>query len=164
MIAARVHHAARRRRRRGRLRRARSSRANAAHRRADAPALRTIRNHRPASRRSCRGCRNWAGPIGRNVRIDYRWAAGDADASQIRGGIGRARSGRHPGLSAPRQRRLATGDPHRADRVRACASTRSAPAWSTSLARPGGNVTGFIQFEYGMAGNGWSCSKRSRRA
>ena len=31
-----------------------------------------------------------------------------------------------------------------------------------SLARPGGNATGFMQFEYSMAGNGWSCSNRSR--
>ena len=36
--------------------------------------------------------------VGRNVRIDIRWAAGNADRhSQIRGGIGRARAGRHPG-------------------------------------------------------------------
>ena len=40
---------------------------------------RTIRKRRPASRRSCRGCSNWAGPIGRNVRIDIRWGAGNAD-------------------------------------------------------------------------------------
>ena len=33
-----------------------------------------------------------------------------------------------------------------------------------SLARPGGNATGFMQFEYSLAGNGWSCSSRSRRA
>jgi putative ABC transport system substrate-binding protein len=26
-----------------------------------------------------------------------------------------------------------------------------------SLARPGGNATGFMSFEYGLAGNGWSC-------
>ena len=36
--------------------------------------------------------------IGRNVRIDTRWGDGDAERySQIRGGIGRARAGRHPG-------------------------------------------------------------------
>ena len=29
-----------------------------------------------------------------------------------------------------------------------------------SLARPGGNVTGFMGFEYGMSGNGLSCSKK----
>ena len=33
-----------------------------------------------------------------------------------------------------------------------------------SLARPGGNVTGFLTFEYSIARNGWSCSKRLRQA
>ena len=34
-----------------------------------------------------------------------------------------------------------------------------------SLARPGGNATGFAQFEYGIqARNGWSCSRRLRLA
>jgi ABC-type uncharacterized transport system substrate-binding protein len=32
-----------------------------------------------------------------------------------------------------------------------------------SLARPGGNTTGFTPFEYGMGGNGWSCLNRSLR-
>ena len=32
-----------------------------------------------------------------------------------------------------------------------------------SLSRPGGNVTGFMQFEYSCAENGWNCSRRSRR-
>ena len=58
---------------------------------------------------------------------------------------------------------LQQSDPHGANRVHA--SPRS--GWSgfvDSLARPGGNVTGFTVFEYGMAGNGWSYSKRSHRA
>ena len=39
--------------------------------------------------------------------------------SQTRGGIGRARAGRHPGCYWHRNRgAVATGDPHRADRVR----------------------------------------------
>ena len=46
----------------------------------------------------------------------------------------------------------ATGEPDGADRVRDSPSTRSAPASSTSLARPGGNVTGFTQFEYSLSG------------
>ena len=33
-----------------------------------------------------------------------------------------------------------------------------------SLARPGGNVTGFITSNTVSAGNGWNCSSRSRRA
>ena len=50
-------------------------------------------------------------------------------------------------LTAPRPPSgRATGDPHRADRVRRSRSIPSAPAWSTSLSRPGGNATGFISF------------------
>ena len=57
---------------------------------------------------------------GRNVRIDYRWAAGDAGrfrryAAELR----RARAGRHFGLGHPKRSSIAAGDPHRADRVRA---------------------------------------------
>ena len=33
-----------------------------------------------------------------------------------------------------------------------------------SLARPGGNATGFMTIEYSQAGNGWSYSSRSRQA
>jgi putative ABC transport system substrate-binding protein len=33
-----------------------------------------------------------------------------------------------------------------------------------SMARPGGNATGFIQFEYSLSGNGWNCSRRSHLA
>ena len=47
---------------------------------------------------------------------------------------------------------VATGDPHRANRVHDLSSIRSAPASSTSLARPGGNATGFLMFEYGLSG------------
>ena len=70
--------------------------------------------------------------------------------SQIRGGIGRARAGRHPGHWQRGRRAVAAGDPHRADRVRRSSPIRSAPASSTSLARPGGNATGFTPFEYGI--------------
>ena len=55
-------------------------------------------------------------------------------------------------LPAPDHGGVATGDPHHADRVRAWFSTRSAPAFVESLARPGGNATGFMQFEYSMSG------------
>ena len=56
---------------------------------------------------------------GRNVRIDYRWVAGDADRiRKLRGGIDRARAGRHPGLPAPTVVALRQVTPHRSDRVR----------------------------------------------
>ena len=32
-----------------------------------------------ASRHSCRASSNWGWTVGRNLRIDYRWTAGDAE-------------------------------------------------------------------------------------
>ena len=56
--------------------------------------------------------------IGRNVRIDTRWATSQCRRnSQTRGGIGRARARRHPGPWRLDRGAVATGDPHRADRV-----------------------------------------------
>ena len=50
--------------------------------------------------------------------------------------------------------RCYTGDPHRADRVRF--GRRSVGAgFVASLARPGGNATDFMQFEYSLTGNGF---------
>ena len=56
--------------------------------------------------------------IGRNVRIDTRWATSQCRRnSQTRGGIGRARARRHPGPWRLDRRAVAAGDPHGADRV-----------------------------------------------
>ena len=63
---------------------------------------------------------------GRNVRIDSRWAAGDAERqSQICGGIGRARAGRHPGHRHP--------EPWR----RLLQATRTVPIVFVERRRPG---------------------------
>ena len=103
---------------RGRSRRARSRRARCGASACSCPQPRTIRNLRPASGRSCRRWRSWAGPIGRNVRIDTRWAGGQCRRhSPTRGGIGRARAGRHPGRWQRDRGAAAAGDPHRADCV-----------------------------------------------
>ena len=57
---------------------------------------------------------------GRNLRIDTRWATAD-DIRKTRGGIGRAGAGRPRRCWWHRNRgAVATGDPHRADRVCAC--------------------------------------------
>ena len=101
---------------------------------------------------------------GRNIRIDYRWAAGDAERSR---------------RYAPELVALAPDVILAAGSVGLEAlqqATRTVPivfvtiadpvgaGFINSLARPGGNATGFSQFEYGVIGNGWNCSKRSRRA
>ena len=71
--------------------------------------------------------------------------------SQIRGGIGRARAGRHPGRWRRGRGAVATGDPHRADRVRAC------PRSGRRRLRRKPGAAGrqrhrLYPFEYGMSG------------
>ena len=56
-----------------------ADRADAAHRRAHACGRRTMRKCRPASWRSIQALQQLGWAVGRNVRIDYRWAAGDTE-------------------------------------------------------------------------------------
>jgi putative tryptophan/tyrosine transport system substrate-binding protein len=103
----------------------------------------------------------WA--AGRNLRIDYRWSPGDLaglrkDAAE---------------LVALRPEVILAGVG--ATTMALQQFTRSIPivmaqgidpvgnGYVDSLARPGGNTTGFIQFEYTWLGSGWSCSRRLRR-
>jgi putative ABC transport system substrate-binding protein len=89
---------------------------------------------------------------GRNVRIDYRWAAGDADrfhryAAEL--------------VAISPDVILATGSAAVAQLLQV---TRIVPivfvvvpdpvgaGFVENLARPGGNATGFINFEYGLSG------------
>jgi ABC-type uncharacterized transport system substrate-binding protein len=88
---------------------------------------------------------------GCNVRIEYRWGAGDAELS-------RRYAAELVKLSPDVI--LASGDPVMALQH----ATRTVPTvfvniidpvgagFVTSLARPGGNVTGFILFEFGIVG------------
>jgi putative tryptophan/tyrosine transport system substrate-binding protein len=100
---------------------------------------------------------------GRNMRIDTRWGAGDADrmrryaaelialAPDVILVVGGAAVG--PLLQATRTVPIVfTGTP---DPVGA--------GFVASLARPGGNATGFTRSNSASARNGWSCSRRSRR-
>ena len=87
--------------------------------------------------------------VGRNVQIDYRWGVDDAERS--------AKTRRNWSHSRRTSSWLVTSTVAPCNRrpapCRSCsrkASIRSAPASSTSMARPGGNITGFISFEYGL--------------
>jgi len=90
--------------------------------------------------------------VGRNVRIEYRWGAGDAE---------RYRRYAAELVALVPDVILAVGGPTVEPLQQA---TRSVPivfvavadpvgaGYVASLARPGGNVTGFTVFEYGMSG------------
>ena len=92
--------------------------------------------------------------IGRNVRIEYRWSAGNADATR--------RYAAELAALAP-DVILAHGTSTVAPLLQA---TRSVPivfsaavdpvgtGFVDSLARPGGNATGFMTREYGLSGKG----------
>ena len=90
--------------------------------------------------------------IGRNVEIEYRWAPGDVDNSR--------RNAEDLVALAP-DVILATGGSNMGPLLQA---TRTVPivfvqvtdpvgaGYVESLARPGGNATGFIPFEFGISG------------
>jgi putative ABC transport system substrate-binding protein len=90
--------------------------------------------------------------VGRNVRIDYRWGGGDAE--RIRGYAAEL-------VALAPDIILASGGVTVAPLQQA---TRTVPivfasvidpvgaGYVASLARPGGNATGFTQFEYGISG------------
>src|SRR5215475_2099943 len=89
---------------------------------------------------------------GRNVRIDYRWSAGDAD---------RARRYAAELVALAPDVILASGASHVGPLLQA---TRTVPivfpvigdpvgaGFVDSLARPGGNATGFMSYEYSLSG------------
>ncbi len=90
--------------------------------------------------------------VGRNLIIEYRWANGDLD---------RARTLARELLSATPDVILATGtaavavlreDTHTVPVVFARVTGPVELGFVASLARPGGNVTGFTNFDYSMGG------------
>jgi putative ABC transport system substrate-binding protein len=90
--------------------------------------------------------------VGRNVRIDYRWGAANVELKR--------RYAAELVALAP-DVIVATGDSNTAALLQA---TRTVPivfvlvpdpvgaGFAASLARPGGNATGFMNFEFGMSG------------
>ena len=90
--------------------------------------------------------------VGRNLRIDMRWATGDPE--RIRKSMTELVDLAPDVILAAWQRdvgAIAAGDSRRADRVRAGVDPVGA-GFVDSLARPGGNATGFSHFEYGISG------------
>src|SRR5262249_7602534 len=98
------------------------------------------------------GLQEWGSTTSRNVQIDYRWGAGAVDPfRQYAGEL----------VALAPDVILATGTPVTAALLQA---TRSVPivfaqvvdpvanGFVESLARPGGNATGFTIFEYGLGG------------
>ena len=90
--------------------------------------------------------------VGRNVRIDYRWAAGDLTryAKTRRNWSRSRRTSSWPAAARPRaplQQATRT-----VPIVFAQVTDPVGAGFVESLARPGGNATGFTQFEYGMSG------------
>ena len=102
---------------------------------------------------------------GRNVRINYRWGLGNAD--NIR------KSAMELAALAP-DVILATGGAslvgpllqatHTVPVVFTYASDPVAAGFVDSLARPGGNATGFSSSEYSLSGKWLELSSRSRQA
>jgi putative ABC transport system substrate-binding protein len=108
------------------------------------------RNRRPAWRRFGKRCRTWAGPAA--TLIEYRWGVADADRNR--------RNAAELVALAP-DVILASATAVTAALLQ---TTRTMPivfvnvvdpvgaGFVQSMARPGGNATGFIPFEYGMGG------------
>ena len=101
---------------------------------------------------------------GRNIRVEYRYGGGDLENTR--------RQAVELVALAP-DVILATGA---AATERLLQVTRTVPivfvivpdpvgsGFVARLSRPGGNATGFMQFEYSDRGNGWSSLSRSLRA
>src|SRR6202048_1004418 len=87
---------------------------------------------------------------GRNMRLDIRWGGGDAEFLRKHA----AELGARPPdvlFSTALHWAVAAGDPRRPDRIRV-GDRPGGRRLRRSLARPGGNATGFLQFEYSLSG------------
>jgi putative ABC transport system substrate-binding protein len=97
----------------------------------------------------------------RNVRLDYRWGAGNA--GEVKTLAAELVQSAPDVIVASGD--LALAELHRLNRKIPIVFTQvSEPVDSgfvASLARPGGNITGFQNLSRRWAGNGWACSRRS---
>ena len=126
--------------------RAQQPRAHAAHRRAHDHEPRTIRKCRPASPRSCRGCSNWAGPTAATCGSTIAGAqAMPTLFANMRRNWSRSRRTSSWPLAA-----ASVGPLQQATRTVPIVFVNVADpvgaGFVESLARPGGNATGFIAY------------------
>ena len=143
------------RRRRGRSRRARSSRADAAHR---VLWPRARPECKPAATPSSGPAElGWSRAVTSRSNIDGRWTI-PTDCAESRPNW--SRSGSMSSLAGN-----ASAGARRSRQPRSCRSCSQSmdpvgTGLSPALARPGGNVTGFVKFEYGMSGKWLELLKR----
>ena len=143
--------------------RAQAWRADAAHRRADAYGRGRAGSHRRASRHSCKGS---ATGLGCRPQRAHRLPLGRGRcrrASQIRGGIGRARAWTSSSAASARPRRRCNRRRRTVPVVFAQASTRSVTVSSKVWRGQAATLPGSFSSNMAWPENGRNCSRRSRR-
>jgi putative ABC transport system substrate-binding protein len=103
--------------------------------------------------------RGWT--IGGNVQVDYRWYAGDADASRK---YAEELIALAPNVFLATGTLAATALQRTAGSVPIVFTLVSDPVGAglvDSLAQPGGNLTGFMLSNTARVRNGWTCSSKS---
>jgi len=88
---------------------------------------------------------------GQNVRFDYRWANGDINRMRMFARAGRASTGRYPSVTTPQTAALRQ-ETRTVPIVFAVVSDPVGAGFVTGLARPNGNITGFINIEASLGG------------
>ena len=98
------------------------------------------------------GLQEWGWAVGRNLRIDLRWGAGDAERTRTYAAelvaLGPDVLLASGGTTVPSVQQATRTVPI----VFASVTNPVGATIVESLARPGGNTTGFMQFEYSMSG------------
>ena len=115
----------------------------------------------PASRRFPEACRQLGWTDGRNLRIDIRWGGGDADRLRKNAAELVALAPDVILAAGGAAVAAAPGDPHRADRIRAASSIRSARLRRKPRAA-GRQRDRVYRFEYGIGDQMARAAQRAR--